>query len=217
MGQFSVEITRITGSILSGNQQTANMTFSIAASDYVQYAVLMPLTLALQRDAPGIRIAWRAIDGRMIAAQMENGEVDLGFITPETAPDALRSRKLFDEAYVCIARRNHPLIARTLDIVTFASLDHLVVSPRGGGFSGATDAALHALGHERRVSLSVASFLLAPEIVARSDMVALVPRRLVQDRADRLQIIEPPLAVSGFTISLVWHDRTTAITNGPVD
>jgi DNA-binding transcriptional LysR family regulator len=189
---------------------TADMTFALAASDYVQYAVLMPLSLALQRDAPSVRIAWRPIDGRTIAGQMESGEVDLGFITPETAPDALRSRKLFDEAYVCIARRNHPMVARKLDLATFASLGHLIVSPRGGGFSGPTDTALQALGHERRVGLSVASFLMAPEIVARSDMVALVPRRLVQDRADRLQIIEPPLPVPGFTISLVWHDRTTA-------
>jgi DNA-binding transcriptional LysR family regulator len=189
---------------------TADMTFSIAASDYVQYAVLMPLTLTLQRDAPKVRLAWRAIDGRTIAGQMETGEVDLGFITPETAPGALRSRKLFDETYVCIARRNHPLIGSKLDLATFAALDHLIVSPRGGGFTGATDTVLQALSRERRVGLSIASFLMAPEIVARSDTVALVPRRLVQDRADRLLILEPPLAVPGFTISLVWHDRTTA-------
>jgi DNA-binding transcriptional LysR family regulator len=189
---------------------TADMTFSIAASDYVQYAVLMPLTLTLQRDAPKVRLAWRAIDGRTIAGQMETGEVDLGFITPETAPGALRSRKLFDETYVCIVRRNHPLIGSKLDLATFAALDHLIVSPRGGGFTSATDAVLQSLSRERRVGLSIASFLMAPEIVARSDMVALVPRRLVQDRADRLLILEPPLAVPGFTISLVWHDRTTA-------
>jgi DNA-binding transcriptional LysR family regulator len=189
---------------------TADITFSIAASDYVQYAVLMPLTLALQREAPKVRIAWRTIDGRTIAGQMESGEVDLGFITLDTAPDALRTRKLYDETYVCIARRNHPMIARKLDLVTFAALDHVIVSPRGGGFTGATDTALEALGHERRVGLSVTSFLMVPEIVARSDMVALVPRKLVKDRADRLQIIDPPLPVQGFTISLVWHDRTTA-------
>jgi DNA-binding transcriptional LysR family regulator len=100
------------------------------------------------------------------------------------------------------------MIGRKLDLASFAALSHLIVSPRGGGFSGPTDTALQALGHERRVGLSIASFLMAPEIVARSDMVALVPRRLAQDRADRLQIIEPPLPVPGFTIGLVWHDRT---------
>jgi DNA-binding transcriptional LysR family regulator len=54
---------------------TADMTYTLAASDYVQYAVLMPLSLALRREAPKIRIAWRPIDGRMIAGQLESGEV----------------------------------------------------------------------------------------------------------------------------------------------
>jgi DNA-binding transcriptional LysR family regulator len=189
---------------------TAEATVSMAATDYVQYAVLMRLTLALQREAPGIRIAWRHMDGRIISGQMEKGEVDIGFITPESAPDHLRARKLYDERYVCIARRNHPAIDRGIDLQSFASLDKVIASPRGGGFIGPTDAALEAHGLKRRVVLSVASFLMVPEVVARSDLVAIVPERLVRDRADRLQIMDPPLPVAGFTISLVWHDRTTA-------
>jgi DNA-binding transcriptional LysR family regulator len=188
---------------------TAHLTFSLAASDYIQYAVLMPLVLLLRHEAPGIRIAWHGIDGRTVGRQMEQGDIDLGFITPHMAPDALRARKLFDETYVCIARRNHPRIKRKLDLATFGALEHIVVSPRGGGFSGATDQALETLGYTRRVGLSIASFLMAPELVARSDMIALVPKRLVSGRAEALQILEPPLMVPGFAISLIWHDRTT--------
>jgi DNA-binding transcriptional LysR family regulator len=40
-------------------------------------------------------------------------------------------------------------------------------------------------------------------------MIALVPHRIVGDRSVRLQILEPPLAVQGFEIAMVWHDRTT--------
>jgi DNA-binding transcriptional LysR family regulator len=189
---------------------TAEATISIAASDYVQYAVLMPLTFVLQREAPGIRIAWRSIDGRTIHGQMEKGEVDIGFITPETGPGQLRSSKLHDESYVCIARRGHPLVRGAIDLATFAALEHVIVSPRGGSFTGATDAALEAKGLERRVALSITSFLMVPEVITRSDMIAVVPERLVSDRTDRLQIFEPPLPVTGFTISLIWHDRTTS-------
>jgi DNA-binding transcriptional LysR family regulator len=189
---------------------TADATIVIAASDYVQYAVLMPLTFALQREAPGLRIAWRNIDGRTIGQQMEKGEVDIGFITLDTAPDQLRARKLYEELYVCIARRNHPVVNRVIDLKTFAALDHVFVSPRGGGFAGATDVALEAHGLTRRVALSVASFLMVPEVVARSDLIAIVPERLVKDRADRVQIFDPPLPIPGFSISLVWHDRTSA-------
>jgi len=30
----------------------------------------------------------------------------------------------------------------------------------------------------------------------------------VRERAERLQVFEPPLPIEGFTIGLVWHERT---------
>ena len=182
---------------------------AIAASDYVQYALLMPLTFALRQEAPRLKIAWIALDGRGLHAQMERGDVDLAIMTPNSAPDQLRSRKLFEERFVAIVRNEHPVVRGELDLDTFCSLDHILVSPRGGGFTGATDAALDGLGRTRKVALSVASFLVVPEIIARSDMIALVPERLVADRTGELQLFDPPLPVHGFTIGMLWHDRST--------
>lgn len=189
---------------------SADLIVTIAGSDYIQYALLMPLALALQREAPMIRLVWRALDARLLAGQAERGEVDLAIMTPNTGPDRLRSRKLFDERYVCIARRNHPKVRRSLDLDTFAALEHVIVSPRGGGFTGPADVALAAYHRSRRVALSVASFLMVPEIVARSNMIALVPERLIRDRADRLTVRDPPIPVAGFTMGMLWHDRNTA-------
>jgi len=169
----------------------------------------MPLTFVLRKEAPKLRIGWRNIDGRTIAEQMEKGAVDIGFITPETAPNNLRAQKIYDEEYVCIARRGHPIVKRSIDLPTFCSLDHLIVSPRGGGFTGATDTALEALGLQRRVVLSVPSFHLALEVVANCDLIALAPGRIARGRSDALQILSPPLRVPGFTIVMIWHDRTT--------
>jgi DNA-binding transcriptional LysR family regulator len=80
--------------------------------------------------------------------------------------------------------------------------------PGGGSFSAAIDLALSAVGVTRRVALSAASFLFVPEIIARSDLIAFVPSRLLHPRADRLAIFEPPIKVPSFAISLLWHDRT---------
>lgn len=187
----------------------ADLTVSIAASDYGQYAVLMPLAVALAGEAPGLRLAFRTLDAANLAGQMERGEVDLALMTPQTAPDRLRMRILFEERYVAIARRDHPAIGAGLDLDTYCSLDHVVVSPQGGGFAGPADAALAAHGRVRRVALSAAGFLIVPELVERSDMVALVPERIARDRADRLQVFEPPVPVPGFSLALVWHDRTS--------
>ncbi|WP_437907099.1 LysR family transcriptional regulator [Sorangium sp. So ce327] len=187
---------------------TSELTVAIAASDYVQYALLMPLAFQLRREAPGVRLAWRALDVAQLAGQVERGEVDLAVLTPELAPEHLRTRKVLDERFVVIVRRDHPLVSRTISLDQLCALDHVVVSPRGGGFTGATDAALAALGRERRVVLSVPSFLMVPELVARSDMAALVPERLARDRADRLELLPPPVPVPGFTIVMAWHHRT---------
>lgn len=187
----------------------ADLIINIAASDYVQFALLRPLMAALKRNAPHMRPAWRQLNAPELFDQMERTEVDLAIMTVNTAPPQLRSRTLFTERYVFIARRGHPRLRRALDLDTFAALEHVVVSPRGGGFSGPVDAALQTRRRSRRVALSVATFLIVPEIVAHSDLVAVVPERLVRDRTDRLVVREPPLPVPGFTMGMVWHERTT--------
>lgn len=139
---------------------------------------------------------------------MERAEVDLALMTADTAPPNLRRHLLFEESYNTIARRKHPRIRRTLTLKALAEEEHVIVSPRGGSFSTAIDVALSAVGVTRRVALSAASFLFVPEIIARSDLIAFVPSRLVHSRANRISIFEPPIKLPGFTISLLWHDRT---------
>lgn len=202
------EVRRVTVTGRPFDPADASLTLTIAASDYVQVAVLLDFTLRLRREAPGIRIGIRAIDGAAVGVQMERAEVDLALMTAETAPHNLRRCLLFEESYKIIVRRNHPRIRRTLTLKALTGEHHVVVSPRGGSFSTAIDLALSAVGATRRVALSAASFLFVPEIVARSDLVAFVPSRLVDNRSDRLAIFEPPIKVPGFAISLLWHDRT---------
>ena len=188
---------------------TVTATLAIAASDYVQYAILMPLLELLRREAPGIRIAWRTIDVSVLETQMVRGEVSFALTTPESAPETLRMRKIYREEYVAIARTGHPVIKCNLDIDTFCKLDHVIVSPEGGGFHGPADDALAALGQKRKIALSAPGFLVVPEIIARSDMIALVPSRVAKGRTDQIQIFDPPLPVNGFDMALIWHDRTT--------
>ncbi|AUG51790.1 LysR family transcriptional regulator [Thalassospira marina] len=191
------------------NPAEIRATIAIAASDYVQYSVLLPLLHAMHDEAPGIRLSWRTIDTAHLEDEMVRGDIHLAMTTPETAPKALHMRHLYHEDYVAIARPNHPAIHGKLDLATFCMLDHVMVSPEGGGFEGPADAALKGLGKTRRVYLSAPGFLIVPDIIAQSDMIALVPKRVAQNREGRLQILPPPLPVPGFDMALVWHDRTT--------
>jgi len=186
----------------------ASLTVSIACSDYTQSVLVVPLVLALRRSAPGIRLAVRALDPATVEAQMARGEIDLAFTTPELAHPSLRFRKLYSERYVLIGRRDHPRLKRTLTVEGFAALEHVIVSPSGGAFATPVDEALAARGLTRKVVLSAASFLFVPQLVARSDFVALVPGRLVRDRSEALKRLEPPLPLAGFDMLMVWHERS---------
>lgn len=182
-------------------------TLHVACSDYVQAALLLDFTLALRRAAPGLRIALRPADSARLEAQMEKGDVDLAVLTPEGIAESLRSRPLFEERYVFIARRGHPALRRPLDTARFCELEHVMVSPRGGSFTTPIDEVLDAQGLRRRVVVSASTFHSVPDLVERSDLVALVPARMVEGRPNRLRVLEPPLPVPGFAIRMAWHNR----------
>lgn len=82
-----------------------------------------------------------------------------------------------------------------------------MISYHGGSFSGITDQALEALGLQRNVSLSVQNFIVLPELLAQSDLLAVVPERLIANLPN-LKRLEPPLKIQGFTKTLIWHERT---------
>lgn len=189
---------------------TSGLTVTIACTDYLQSAVVKGLIVALKRLAPGMRVAMRNLDISQLEAQMARGDVDLALMTPQAAPPLLRTRHLFDERYVLIGRRGHPRLKAPLTVEQFSCLEHVIVSLHGGDFVTPVDDALAALGHRRKVVLSAASFLFVPEIVAQSDLVALVPERLVQGRADPLQVMPCPFPVEGFAVGMVWHERSHA-------
>lgn len=185
----------------------AVQTFTLSASDYVEYALLPTLVDYLERKAPGVRLEVRPLDLQSVAAQLESGDVDLCVTGLQNAPLGLHQRPLYAERMVSVVRRKHPGVGARLTLETFCSLEHILVSVRGSGLSARIDEALSKLGRKRRSRLAVPHFLLVPEIVARSDMISALPERLARGYANKLRILEPPLDIEGFTVGQIWHER----------
>lgn len=187
---------------------TASMVVNLASTDYALRAVVVPFLGALRQQAPNIRVAVQPIDTPALLGQLERGDVDLALLTPESTAPGLHARPLFDERYVCVMRTGHPdANDNGLSLERFCELDHVLVSSSGGAFQGVTDDALARLGRSRRVTVSVTSFLVLPEILGGSDLIAVVPRRLALGRQD-LVMVEPPLQIPGFRKTVAWHGRT---------
>ncbi len=186
---------------------SASLTFTLSASDYVEYALLPKLVDYLEHKAPGVRLEVRPLDLQLVAMQMESGEVDLCITGLQNAVPGLHLRPLYTERLVSVVRRNHPGVGAHLTLDKFCSLEHIQVSVRGSGFSTRIDEALAVLGRKRHARLAVPHFLLVPEIVARSDMISALPERLARGYAKQLRIFEPPVELQKFTVGEMWHER----------
>lgn len=184
----------------------ATQTWRVAASDYSESTVLLPALIGLRMAAPGTRLAVVEVSPARIARQAEQGDIDLAFHTSHDAPSGLRRRTLFGERYVLVGRAGHPRLKRRPTRAQFCKLDHVIVSPDGGGFHGVTDDALAQLGLSRRVVLSVPHFLFVRSVLANTDLVAMLPARLVRD-TPALQVVEPPVEVPGYKMAMLWHER----------
>lgn len=185
----------------------ATHTWKIAAADYAESAILLPVLAGLRDAAPGTRLAVLAAVPSRIARQAESGEIDLAFHTSEGAPAGLHRRSLFTERYVLVGRINHPRLQRRPTLGQFCQLEHVIVSPDGGGFHGVTDHALSEIGLARRVVLSVPHFLFVRSVLEHSDLVAMLPSRLVGDTT-ALRVVEPPVDVPGYEMAMFWHERS---------
>ncbi|MDR6674254.1 LysR family transcriptional regulator [Xanthomonas sp. 1678] len=184
----------------------AGNTWRVAATDYGESTIVLPALAALRRAAPGTRLAVLEMSPLQIARQAEQGEIDLALHTREDAPPNLRQRTLFAERYVLAGRAGHPRLQRRPTLAQFCKLEHVIVSPDGGGFSGVTDAALHERGLQRRVVLSVPHFLFVIDALLRSDLVAMLPERLLRDQPG-LKVCAPPVEVAGYEMAMLWHER----------
>jgi len=186
----------------------ASITIRLASTDYALRAVVVPFLNALKKRAPNIRASVQPVDNQLLLTQLDRGDIDLALVTPQSTPPGSHTAALFDERYICMTRDGHPdTLSGEISLDRFCALDHVLVSPAGGSFRGVTDDALEGIGRARRVISSVSSFLVLPDLLAQSDLIAVVPSRLARHR-DGLCVVEPPVDIPGFSKTLAWHERT---------
>ncbi len=187
--------------------KTLEGTLKIAATDYAMALLLPPLLRALQKEAPLLKIALRAANHKTLENDLREHEVDLALIAQQFTPTGLQSQVLFAETYRGAVRRGHPLASGAVTLERFCGYRHLLVAPNRGDFSGPTDSALQAVGWKREIALVVPSFSVVTELLEESDLVAVLPERLLRKNSSRLFIFEAPVAVKGFEIHAVWPAR----------
>jgi DNA-binding transcriptional LysR family regulator len=186
--------------------RTSTRRFRIAANDYCG-AVLLPALLArIRQAAPNVLLDVFPAQGALPLGELERGELDVVLGTYDRIDAPLESQLLYREEFMCALRKGRSR-ARSFSLSRYLELDHLLVASPGYG-PGVVDCELGKRGLRRRVAMRVPHFLVAPAIVARTDLVLTLPRRLLMlAPTSQLFVTKPPLRIPGFGVQLAWHRR----------
>lgn len=177
--------------------------FVVHMSDIGADEFLPQLVAQAGREAPGVRIEALQLEPQAIGPALEEGRIDLAFgYLPELS--GTERRALLEERYVVLLRQGHPLARRLRDREALEQLDFILVRSHAEPAK-----ALQLLGLESRIRLTLPHFMVAPSILAVSDLAVVMPLRPALRFAQRhaLQVVEPDLGLPPFTVSVHWTWR----------
>jgi len=189
----------------------ASMNLTLGLSDYPAAILLPALVRALADRAPGVSLSVKSFNDRDHAVELlDSGAVDAAIGVVPTYPDPrIMVRPILEDEFVTIVAKEHPVARRgSMDMKTFLSLGHVLVSPEGQRY-GHVDEALAQRGKQRMLALSMPQMFAAPLIVASTRMTATVLKRVVltSSAARKLELFQPPLPLSQIIFNLIWHRR----------
>jgi DNA-binding transcriptional LysR family regulator len=203
---------------------TSERRFDIVAGAYA-CAVLMPAVVAdLQDQAPNVllQIGENPPD---VVEQLDSGRIDFVIAGFDQAPDRFVRERLIQEELAWVVRSGHPLANAPATLADLVTVPHVVVAGRReamgrSGISlrsswedmGAFESELAKRGMTRKIGVVAPDTFSAMSIVIRSEMAALIPRRLalISAQGGRLALIEPPYESPPVEVSLLYRQDRLA-------
>jgi DNA-binding transcriptional LysR family regulator len=198
---------------------TSDHRFSVVAGAYACAVLMPPVVAALQARAPDARLHI-ADYPRELIEQLDSGQVDFVFAGVESAPERFARERLLTEALTWVVRAGHPICSGPARLEDLVALPHVVVSGRREVMGqppislrsswedlGAFESELAKRGLVRRVGVVAPDTFSAMTIVVRTEMAALVPRRLalLSAQSGRLALIEPPYETPPVDLTLLYR------------
>lgn len=223
--QVHAALTQLQAAIAPGDFDPASSErrFAIVAGAYACAVLAPPLVAALAAQAPlsELVIGQYTHD---VMDRMDAHRVDFMVAGIVGAPERYARETLFTEDLTWVVRGDHPLARRnTVTLEALVEYPHVVISPTipmagedadHRGFStaqswedaGAFERALSEGGLRRRIGVTVPDTYSAVAVTVRSDMPALIPRRLALASAQsgKLALLDPPYQSPTVKVTLVY-------------
>ena len=181
--------------------------FKIGLVNFGGMFILSALMQNLEMEAPKVQIAIEHMSEQLARDALNSADIDIAI---GVLPDSRRNwslQTLARDRSVLIARRDHPTIRDRISLADLAAARHVHVP-----ICSPIDRTLARHGVRLHYAISSANPLIAPYIVGRTDLLAIVPENIARPSAEMfgLSIFEPPIKLPDYSIQLVNHRRYDA-------
>jgi DNA-binding transcriptional LysR family regulator len=206
------ELLRLTESTLDTGKDfdpaVTRRIFRIGGGDFMSALIAAPLLHLFEREAPLASFVFRFSLGVDAFDALRRDEVDIavGRFRPRS-PDCI-FENLYEEQYCVVARQDHPRVRGAIDLQTFSELGHVIIA-LGNDLEQLGDDRLKLQSIERRMVAAVPRFLTGFTLVAQSDALLTVQRRLAERYATafKLQVLDVPYPTDTFPIIAVRRQQ----------
>jgi LysR family transcriptional regulator, nod-box dependent transcriptional activator len=185
---------------------TCDRTIRIMASDYMTEVLLSQVFTSIAAEAPLMRFEIQAMTEGPVDS-LERGFVDL-LLTVDFGMTADHpSQILFGDDYVVIGCANNPAMKGPMTKDLYFALGHVTSRFGKARVPAFDDWFMRRQKQQRRIEIVAPSFLSIPGLVAGSQRIATIHRRLASRIADNLQLVvrELPLAMPPIREGAQWH------------
>lgn len=159
--------------------------FTIGTADGFS-VFLPPLLEEIARNAPGIDLVVRHMQMETALSDLDGRLIDVAIAPFYELPGRFSAQVLYEEEFVIAAQSQHPFL-KNPTLENYCRMRHILVAPRGD-LSGVVDQLLKSRGFSRRVALAVPNFMLALDLLTKTELVCVLPRRFVEMHAERYAV-----------------------------
>jgi DNA-binding transcriptional LysR family regulator len=192
---------------------TAQHSFSLAASDYLDPLFLPQLVTQIKSLAPECPIHIYPLSADAdYRHQLAQGEVDVVIGNWPKPPDDLHLGRLFGDEVVSLVSHQHPAVRRGWDVEAWLAAEHIAPTPTHPGARGVIDDHLVTQGLTRHITVRCPHFGLIPAMVAGSLLVLTTGRQYCERFTGVLpvQVLPCPVPFPRMMYYQLWHERTHA-------
>jgi DNA-binding transcriptional LysR family regulator len=189
------------------NPLTTRRHFSVVASDYSIYVLLLDVLRRVHSDAPGMSLEFRN-PSESAAADLEAGEVDF-IINPESQHSPVQSGTvLWEDSYVIVVDAHNSEVGTSIGIEQYLALRHVGFKSGKHGLPQFETWMANRHGDERNVEVIAHSFYLLPQLVIGTSRLATMHTRLARQMIASslpVRLVRPEFEIPRLIEVLQWH------------